>query len=77
MIGEGTIIQRQHNLVFVLHLFALLLHSMPWPLRGLLMHHGIHAPRVPFAAAPRQIKGLVSLSVLSCGVLGLAFEWWP
>ena len=44
----GTRIKRQHNLVFVLHLFAFLLHSMPWPLRGLLMHHGIHGPRVAF-----------------------------
>ena len=43
----------------VLHLFALLLHSMPWPLRGFLMYHGIHGPGVAFAAASRLRKGLV------------------
>ena len=58
--GEDTIIiQRQHNLVFVLHLCAFLHHSMLWPLSGLFMHHGIHGPRVAFAAASKQIKGLL------------------
>ena len=33
------------------------------------MHHGIHGPRVAFAAAPKQIKGLVWLFLQSCGLL--------
>ena len=45
--------------MFVLHLFALLLHSMPWPLTGLFMHHCLHGPRVAFAAAAKQVNGLV------------------
>ena len=68
MTDKGTIIKRQHNLVFVLHLFAFLLHSIPWPLRGLLVHHGIHGPQVAFAAAPKQIKGLVFLLLQCCGL---------
>ena len=35
-------------------------------------------PRVAFAAAPKQIKGLVYLLIaLLWPFLGLDFEWWP
>ena len=63
--------------MFVLHLFAFLHHSMLWPLSGLFMHHGIHGPRVAFAAAPKQIKGQLDFCCAAVAFLGLEFEWWP
>jgi hypothetical protein len=64
--------------VFVSHLCALLHPGMPWPLSGLFVHHCFHGPRVAFAAAPKQIKGLVYLLIaLLWPFLGLDFEWWP
>ena len=49
--------------MFVSHLCALLHHGMPWPLSGLFVHHCFCGPRVAFAAAPKQIKGLVYLLI--------------
>ena len=67
--GEGTIIKKQHdNLVCLLHLLSLLHHSMPWPLGGPCLHHCLRGPQVAFAAARKQIKGLVSLFLLVCGL---------
>ena len=52
-----------NNYVCVSHLWAILHHSMPWPLSGFFLHHCLHGPRVAFAAASKQIKGLVYLYV--------------
>ena len=68
---------KDNNHVCISHLCAFLQHGTPWPFRGLVVHHGIHGPRVAFACAPQQIKRLVSLLLLSSGLLGLALEWWP
>ena len=54
-----------NNYVFGSHLCAFLHHGMPWPLSCLFMHHYVHGPRVAFAPAPKQIKGLDSL-LLRC-----------
>ena len=67
-----------NNHVCASHLCTPLLHSMPWPLRRLLAHHGVHGPRVAFAVAPKQIKGLVTLLIALLGPFsGLVFDWWP
>ena len=71
-LSQQVIVSREGEFtegIIILPVFHTCLHhSILWPVGGLFMHPGIHGPRVAFAAAPKQIKVLVSLLFRLCGL---------